>query len=78
MPTVGEIDIDRFADQKNFKHKRFNSKYHCLGTEGVDALTKDWSSQKNLLVPSIYLIPKVIRHFLKSKPGTVEILVAPL
>ena len=75
---MGPISIDRFADQQNAKHERFNSKYHCPKSEGVDAFTKDWSGQINLLVPPIFLIPKTIRHLLTSKKGTIGILVAPL
>ena len=74
----GPISIDRFADQQNTKLTRFNSKYHCPKSEGVDAFTKDWSNQINLLVPPVFLIPKTIRHLLTSKKGTVGILVAPL
>ena len=65
----GPISIDRFADQQNAKLTRFNSKYHCPKSEGVDAFTKDWSNQINLLVPLVFLIPKTIRHLLTSKIG---------
>ena len=74
--TWGSFTIDRFANHKNNKTDRFNSKYWTPDCEAVDAFTQDWSGDLNWLVPPIYLIPKTIQHARKCKAqGT---LIAPL
>ena len=35
----GPFTIDRFADNENSQLPRFNSKFYCPGTEGVDAFS---------------------------------------
>ena len=49
------ITIDRFASGKNRKSKRFNSRYLCPETKGVNAFSLDWSNEFNLFVPPAYL-----------------------
>ena len=72
----GPYDIDRFANHKNHKTHRFNSRYWSPGCEAVDAFTQDWSGSENWLVPPIHLIPRTIRHANRCKAkGT---LIAPL
>ena len=73
----GKVTIDRFASHTNRKVDRFNSKYICPGTEGVNAFSVDWSHENNLLVPPVYLIPKTITHFLASKFSSKAILLCP-
>ena len=58
----GPLTIDRFADEYNSKLPRFNSKFHCVGTEGVDTFTQWWGNENNYLVPPISLVPKVLQH----------------
>ena len=72
-----KVTIDRFASHTNKKTQRFNSKYICPGSEGVNAFSVDWSNENNLLVPPVYLIPKTIKHFMSSKYSAKAILVCP-
>jgi hypothetical protein len=55
----GVFTIDRFADHKNRKVKKFNSKFWNPGTCGVDAFAFDWSDENNWLVSSIGLVSRV-------------------
>ena len=59
--------IDRFADNKNFKTKVFNSKYWCSNTACVDAFSTSWQHENNYLGTSIDLIPKAIKLLRLSK-----------
>ena len=45
--------IDIFASDKKRKSKRFNSRYLCPKTEGVNIFSLDWSNKLNLLVPVV-------------------------
>ena len=47
------IMIDIFASDKKRKSKRFNSRYLCPKTEGVNIFSLDWSNKLNLLVPVV-------------------------
>ena len=58
----GPFSIDRFADDSNHKLQRFNSKYYCVDTEGVDAFRFSWENENNFLVPPVYLVPRVLKH----------------
>ena len=73
----GKISIDRFPSDINRKSKRFNSRYLCPETEGINAFSIDWSKEANLLVPPTYLIPRAIKHFLKSLTKSEAILIYP-
>ena len=73
----GKISIDRFASDVNRKSKRFNSRYLCPETEGINTFSFGWSDQANLLVPPTYLIPRAIKHFLKSLTKSKAILICP-
>ena len=73
----GKISIDRFASDINRKSKRFNSRYLCPEAEGINAFSLDWSKEANLLVPPTYLIPRAIKHFLKSFTESKAILICP-
>ena len=72
----GPFTIDRFADNLNTRTPRFNSKYHCPGTCGVDAFTENWRGDDNFLCPPISLICATIRHLRDSKARGV--LVVPI
>ena len=58
----GKHTFDRFADLRNKKVVRFNSKFWTPGSLGVDAFTFDWGSDNNWLVPPIYLVVRALRH----------------
>ena len=60
--SFGMCNIDRFADDKNTKLKRFNSKYFCPNTEAVNAFTCNWEGDFNWLCPPINLIGDTIKH----------------
>ena len=63
----GPHTIDRFADNKNAKVSRFNSRFWCPGTKGVNAFSLDWSNENNYLVPPVHLITRVIYHAILTK-----------
>ena len=73
----GVATIDRFASEKNLKTMKFNSKYLCPGTLGVDAFAFGWTEKFNWFVPPVYLIGKTIKRFCSSKTGCKAILVCP-
>ena len=52
----GPFTVDRFADNKNKKVSKFNSKFFCPGSSSVNAFIVDWSSENNWLCPPISLI----------------------
>lgn len=60
--NYGPFTIDRFADDKNRKVKRFNSKVFCPETENVNAFSSHWGNEFNWLCPPIYLIGKTLKH----------------
>ena len=68
----GHFTIDRFADNLNTKLPRFNSKYFCPDTSGVDAFTENWAHDNNWVCPPVSLIGSVFRHMRRCKArGTV-------
>ena len=55
--------FDRFADNLNHKTLRFNSRFHCPESSGVNAFSQDWSRVAlNWLCPPIKLIAATLRH----------------
>ena len=72
----GPFSIDRFADNSNSHLDRFNSKFVCPGTAGVDAFSQFWGGENNYLVPPVHLVPKVLKHMQYSQAKGV--LVVPL
>ncbi len=58
----GPHTIDRFADHRNAKLPRFNSKYYVPGTEAVDAFACNWKGDMNWLCPPIAMIARTILH----------------
>ena len=70
----GPHTIDRFASDYNTKCIRFNSRWWCPGTEGVDAFTKSWEGENNWLVPPPRLILRVLAKLKDDKSfGTLVI-----
>ena len=75
---LGEIwgphTIDRFASPGNTQLDRFNSRFYTPGAEAVDAFTCSWTDDNNWWVPSVHLVPRVVRHTQITKsPGTLVI-----
>lgn len=56
----GPFTIDRFANFKNAKTKRYNSRFFDPYTEGVDAFMQDWSKENNFWVPPVNQIIQTI------------------
>ena len=45
---------------------RFNSKFRCQGSEGVDAFNQNWSNENYLMVPQPTLMPRVFNKILRE------------
>ena len=58
----GPHTVDQFASLNSKKLPRFCAKWLFPGCEGVNAFTQDWRGENNWLVPTVYLIPRVLRH----------------
>ena len=52
--------MDRFASDYNTKCIRFNSRWWCRNTEGVNAFSQNWQGENNWIVPPPKLVNKVI------------------
>lgn len=72
QPTFALIDelwgphtIDRFASPTNHRVKKFNSRFWCRDTAGVDAFCHDWSGDNNYLCPPVSLIVHTLKHLSK-------------
>lgn len=63
----GKLTFDRFADHKNHKVDRFNSRFWVPGTNGVDAFAFDWSGENNWIVPPVGLVCRVINHMFNCR-----------
>ena len=63
----GPYTIDRFASNLNKHCDRFNSRWWCPGTEGVDAFGQCWKSEENWLVPPPRLIVRTTTKLQKEK-----------
>jgi hypothetical protein len=58
----GPHNIDRFANKRNSKYKKWNSRYWIIGGEAADAFTQDWRGDNNWLVLSLRDIPRVLMY----------------
>ena len=65
--NLGVCTVDRFADDKNAKLNRFNSKYFCPNTEAVNTFSCNWNGEFNWLCPPINLIGDTIKHAAECK-----------
>ena len=63
----GPFTYDRFASDSNAKCKKFNSKYLCPSTNGIDAFQQEWRGENNWLVPPIPLITKTLLYAKEEK-----------
>lgn len=70
----GKHTIDRFSNDYNSHCEKFNSRWWCPGTSGVDAFKQNWASELNWWVPPPRLICKTINKIKKDKAsGTLVI-----
>ena len=59
----GHPTVDRFADNLNAKVRCFNSKFHCPGSQAVNAFTQDWAATSlNWICPPVKFIIPAINH----------------
>ena len=58
----GPHTVDRFASHMNHLTPRFNSRFWCPGTEGVNAFAFDWRRDNNWVNTPFGLIPRVLQH----------------
>jgi len=72
----GPFTVDRFADTFNTHLPIFNSRWHCLGSQAVNALAQDWIGENNYCFPPPSLIMEVLQKFLA--PGIKGALVVPV
>jgi len=56
----GPHTIDRFAYDYNAKCLKFNSRFWCQGTAGVDAFKQSWAGEVNWLVPPPRLVNQCV------------------
>ena len=68
--------VDRFADFRNKKCKRYNSRFYHTTSEAVDAFSQDWSAGVNWVVPPLYLVNRAVDYARICKSNI--ILVVPL
>ena len=70
----GPYTIDRFAADYNNQCERFNSKWWCPGTSGIDAFMQPWGTDCNWWVPPPSLISRTVDKLVKEKArGTLVI-----
>ena len=74
---TNKLGMNSFVSYTNKKTQRFNSKYICLGSEGVNAFSVERSNENSFPVPPVYLIPKTIKYFMSSKYSAKAILLCP-
>ncbi|VDH99083.1 Hypothetical predicted protein [Mytilus galloprovincialis] len=63
----GPHTVDRFASSYNKKCDKFNSKFWCQGTSGVDAFKQHWGKENNWLVPPPSLVTETVKKMLKDR-----------
>ena len=63
----GPHTVDRFASDYNSKCIRFNSRWGCPTSEGVDAFKQTWENEVNWWVPPPRLAARVIDKAIKEQ-----------
>ena len=58
----GTFTIDRFADERNKKTGRFNSRFHTPGAEAANAFSVSWQGDFNWWSPPISLVGDTLEH----------------
>jgi hypothetical protein len=70
----GPHTVDRFSFDYNSHCSRFNSRWWCPGTEGIDSFKYSWREENNWLVPPPRLISETLRKMENEKSnGTLVI-----
>ena len=54
--------VDRFADFRNKKTKRYNSRFYHSTSEAVDAFSQNWAGVVNWVVPPLYLVNRAVDY----------------
>ena len=72
----GPFTVDLFANNINFKVKKFYSRFWTDGTAGVDCFAFDWHGENCWVVPPVRLVGKTILHLIKAR--TRATLIVPL
>ena len=68
----GPHTFDRFASANNKQCGKFNSRFWCPGSAGVNALAYDWVGENNWINPPFALIGRVLLHMKACKAvGTI-------
>ena len=62
----GPHTVDRFASPTTRKLHKFNSRFWCSGSAGMDAFCQPWSDDNNYLCPPVSLIFHTIKYLKKS------------
>jgi hypothetical protein len=51
----GEFTCDLFADNKNFKVKKYFTRFWSPGSAGVDSFAQNWANENCWIVPPLHL-----------------------
>ncbi len=68
------MTVDRFASAENSKLRRWNSRFHEAGAEGVDALLQDWRLEINYACPPLALLSQVVELVRNKEADTTLVL----
>jgi hypothetical protein len=68
------LQIDRFASGDNAQLRRWNSRFHEPGTEGVDALQQLWRGSVNYACPPLSMLSQVVEPIRSQEADTTLIL----
>ena len=74
----GKLDVDWFASSYNAKLPVFFSRFWNEGSTGMDAFTENWGEVFGLFVPSVILVPRVLKQIQEQRTrGVLVILFWP-
>ena len=73
----GKVSIGRLASYTNKKTQRFNTAYICPGSWGCKRIFSRLVKWKQFFRTPVYLIPKLILHFMSSQYSAKGILACP-
>ena len=63
----GPHTFDRFASPSSLKLAKFNSRFWCRGSAGVDAVCYSWAGENNYMCPPISLIVHTLKQLRKCR-----------
>ena len=69
----GPHQVDRFASADNNRLPRFNSFFHCPGSEAVDCFTQTWTPFTNWCNPPFCVIGKLLRFLVAQQANATMI-----